>query len=293
MDENANLQQMEATDDWADVDLSDVTDNDTPESAEHAPEAQAEANAEADQQGQALSDAGAPSAEKPAAEAETDQFTLKHLDETRTVSREEVIALAQKGMDYDRIRQRLDAQKDYDTMRERLEELEEHEAFLKEIAGDNGIDALIDEGRANSLMQREGLDHDTALGRARLDRERKQFEAERRRQNDARQAAQQAQEQEQQATEQREQWRQACFLEFARQFPDVDPKAIPQEVYAAFAAGETLVSAYSRTRLKELERQQAQQRQAEENAKRSTGSRRTDGGTEKMSAFDAAWYDGT
>lgn len=41
--------------------------------------------------------------------AETDLFTLKHLDERRTVNREEVIALAQKGLDYDRIRAKYDA----------------------------------------------------------------------------------------------------------------------------------------------------------------------------------------
>lgn len=45
----------------------------------------------------------------PEAEAETDRFTLKHLDEVRTVSRDEVIALAQKGLDYDRIRAKYDA----------------------------------------------------------------------------------------------------------------------------------------------------------------------------------------
>lgn len=45
----------------------------------------------------------------PEEEAETDLFTLKHLDEVRTVSRDEVIALAQKGLDYDRIRAKYDA----------------------------------------------------------------------------------------------------------------------------------------------------------------------------------------
>jgi len=35
-------------------------------------------------------------------------FTLKHLGETRTVGRDEVITLAQKGLDYDRIRRKYD-----------------------------------------------------------------------------------------------------------------------------------------------------------------------------------------
>lgn len=39
-------------------------------------------------------------------------FTLKHLDEVSTVSREKVIELAQKGLDYDRVRAKLDAARD-------------------------------------------------------------------------------------------------------------------------------------------------------------------------------------
>ena len=38
-----------------------------------------------------------------------DGYTLKHLGQEYTVTRDEVVALAQKGMDYDRIRQRADA----------------------------------------------------------------------------------------------------------------------------------------------------------------------------------------
>lgn len=46
---------------------------------------------------------------QPEAPVQTDRFELKHLDEVRTVSRDEVIALAQKGLDYDRIRAKYDA----------------------------------------------------------------------------------------------------------------------------------------------------------------------------------------
>ena len=46
----------------------------------------------------------APDAPKP---AETERFRLKHLGEEFEVTREEAIALAQKGRDYDRIRERL------------------------------------------------------------------------------------------------------------------------------------------------------------------------------------------
>ncbi len=48
-------------------------------------------------------------------------FALKHLDEVKTVGRDEVVSLAQKGMDYDRIREKLDAATTETT---RLHELE-------------------------------------------------------------------------------------------------------------------------------------------------------------------------
>ena len=55
-----------------------------------------------------------PAPEPPAPES----FTLRHLGETKNVGREEVIALAQKGMDYDRIRSKLgDASRELEALR--------------------------------------------------------------------------------------------------------------------------------------------------------------------------------
>ncbi len=46
-----------------------------------------------------------PTEDQPPAKPEADQsFTLKHLDDVKTVGRDDVIMLAQKGLDYDRIR---------------------------------------------------------------------------------------------------------------------------------------------------------------------------------------------
>ena len=292
MDENREVMQAEtATDDWDDIDLSDVTDEGEAsepetENTEQTPEEQTEA----DQPTEATTETDAAGAEtKPETEAGTDRYTLKHLDEVREVSREEVIALAQKGMDYDRIRGRLDEQQDYADMKKRNAELEEYAAFLKELAGDRPITELIDEGRAQVLMKQHGIDRDTALARVKLNRERAAFENERRQQ----QEQQQEQQKQQEAANAQEQWRKDCFLAFGREFPDVKPEQIPQEVWDAFARGETLVSAYSLHQLRALQKQQEEQKRAEENAKRSTGSQQSAGASEKMSAFDAAWYDGT
>lgn len=291
MDENREVMQAEPADDWDDIDLSDLTDDgeDVSEPETENTEQTPEAQTEADQPTEAPTETDANGAEKQTAEAKTDLFTLKHMDETREVSREEVIALAQKGMDYDRIRGRLDEQKDYADLKKRNAELEDGYAFLKELAGDRSVDELIDEGRAQALMQQHGIDHETALGRVRLDRERRAFENERQKQ----QAQQQEQQKQQEQADAQEQWRKNCFLAFGKEFPDVDPKTIPQEVWDAFGRGETLVSAYSLHQLRALQKQQNEQKRAEENAKRSTGSRQSAGASEKMSAFDAAWYDGT
>ena len=55
---------------------------------------------------------------KPEKPAEAESFTLRHLGETKNVGREEVIVLAQKGMDYDRIRSKLgDASREIESLR--------------------------------------------------------------------------------------------------------------------------------------------------------------------------------
>ena len=55
---------------------------------------------------------------EPAANTAPESFTLRHLGETKNVGREEVIALAQKGMDYDRIRSKLgDASRELEALR--------------------------------------------------------------------------------------------------------------------------------------------------------------------------------
>lgn len=51
----------------------------------------------------------ANSATQDDGQPEEERFTLKHLGQEQSVSRQELLTLAQKGMDYDRIRGKLDA----------------------------------------------------------------------------------------------------------------------------------------------------------------------------------------
>lgn len=287
MNENTeNLQDFD-DDGWADdIDLSDLADEPEGEANESESEQQAAETTETAEPAEAPADQPEQTVEQPTQETpeqaddDADQrFELKHLDERREVTLEEMKTLAQKGMDYDRIRQ------ERDDMRVGWD-------FLKELAGNRPVQDLIDEARAAQLVEAQGIDRQTAMERVKLDRERKVFEA-RRQQAEAEQAAQQsaasAAEAEKAA---HEKWRQDCFMAFSKEFPDVDPKSIPKDVWDAFQKGETLVSAYRGHRLKELETEMKDKQQAEDAAQRSTGSQQTAGASDK-DEFDALWYDGT
>lgn len=298
MNEEQVFEQQDTGDGWDDIDASDLTDDGTDAeldiasgddgtSGENTPDG----GGNADQQERLPTEADAEPDGSQTQQGQEDQlFRLKHLDEVKQVTRDEVIALAQKGMDYDRIRARV---ADYDTIRQRMETAERdlpalraHEEFLQEMADGRSVEELIDSVRAARLAGRLGIDRETALGRVRLDRERRQFEAEK---NGGGAQRQSGQTQGARADAQ-ERWKQNCFLEFARQYPTVNPKQIPSAVWTAFGKGETLVSAYSRIRLHELESRQTAQRQDAENAKRSAGSRYSAGKAARMDELDRLWY---
>uniref|UniRef100_UPI00402A3A58 hypothetical protein n=1 Tax=Candidatus Scatomorpha intestinigallinarum TaxID=2840923 RepID=UPI00402A3A58 len=67
---------------------------------------------------QGVTDEAEPAANPAPEPSAPESFTLRHLGETKNVGREEVIALAQKGMDYDRIRSKLgDASRELEALR--------------------------------------------------------------------------------------------------------------------------------------------------------------------------------
>lgn len=183
MNENASAN-------WDDVDLSDVVDDSvTPEAPEDQPTP------------------GAPE-DQP---APGEDFTLKHLGETHRVSREEVITLAQKGMDYDRIRQK-------------------HDHLAQAGNGETDIGA----------------------------------EASR---------------------------RQDDIKGFMTAYPEVTPEDIPQQVWGAVNAGETLVSAYARYENRQLKLQLEAEKKNLENLRRGAGSRASAGAGEKTDPLDQFWYE--
>ena len=226
--------------------------------------------------------ATATETEPEKAEAETDQFELKHLDETRTVSRDEVITLAQKGMDYDRIRTK------YDELKAGEAQRNDREAFLKELAESAGqsVEEMIDAVRARILTTKasaEGktISEEDALAQIKQEKEK--------------QAPEEKPEQPEKPSAEvnKEAERQQSFLRFSKEFPDVKAEEIPAEMWKDFADGKgDLADLYARQENKRLKAELAAMKQNEENRKKSTGSRAT-AGSAKKSAFDEAWYDGT
>lgn len=281
----AQTEGIAEQDDWDDIDLSDVSDNsedegrtdEEAEGADQQPEEQAEGQTDTGEE-----------AEDKEAQGEADQlFTLKHLDSTYQVDKNQVVALAQKGLDYDRIRARADQE---------ISRLTVYENFLKELAAPNNmsIDDLMDTTRANILAEREGLDRETALQRVKLDRDRQALEAQKQSMNRQSEAGvMQAQ---------RQARMKQSMDRFIQAHPDLNAKDIPETVWQDFAAGKDLSDAYAihearqlREQLETANRELETLKQNKRNQARTTGSQ-TDAGSKKESSddwFDKAWYDGT
>lgn len=226
--------------------------------------------------------------EKAPEEPEPETFTLKHLDDVRTVNREEVIALAQKGMDYDRIRSKYD---------DAAAELADIKNWFSKYQNGMDFDTFRLETDAQVLSKKEGIDLKTAKERIKLDNERKAFEAERSKAKT-----------EQDTAEANRKRAEEDLREFQKKYPEItakmvtDRNAIPQEVWDAVNKGERLVDAYDRyqaktekdgyeNRIQELEKQikeLEQQKLEQKNAARSTGSQKTSG-DDHFDLIDAGW----
>lgn len=285
-------------DDWSDITADSFTD--VEDDAQGAPGTETQGNDAAPEieqnDGRQDTDAAQPG-ENEEQQAQTDGqlFELKHLGETKNVNRDEVVTLAQKGMDYDRVTEKnTQLENQVSEQKQQLAQLTEHENALQELAKQSGttVEELVENMLIAVTKSKYGIDDDgMALERVRLDRERRALDQERAA------LATKNQEQEQQAAN--EKWRGECFDAFAKAYPDVDPASIPNGVWEAFNRGETLVSAYARERNKALEAEIARMKSEQEtrdrnaaNAARSTGSQSSAGKTGSDEAFDALWYDG-
>jgi len=298
MEDEMNPAFTADADDWSDITADSFAD--VEDDAQGAPDTEAQGNDAAPEieQNDGGQDAdAAQTGENEEQQAQTDGqlFELKHLGETKNVNRDEVVTLAQKGMDYDRVTEKnTQLETQVSEQKQQLAQLTEHENALQELAKQSGttVEELVENMLIAVTKSKYGIDDDgMALERVKLDRERRALDQERAA------LAPQKQEQEQQAAN--EKWRGECFDAFAKAYPDVDPASIPNGVWEAFNRGETLVSAYARERNKALEAEIARMKSEQEtrdrnaaNAARSTGSQSSAGKAGSDEAFDALWYDG-
>lgn len=269
------------------------------ETIEEAPETEGAAEEQLDS-AEGGEDQPAGEAEEAQPEAETEpeekaeeQFELNYMGARETVGRNEVIALAQKGRDYDRIREERDsAISELKELREIKPAYEKYNSFLTALAEQSSTDvqsvmdmlsakAMMEQARVNGTV----LTEDIALQKVKLERERKEFEAEK-----AGRPAQEADKKEEPKPADPAQAKRADdFVAFAKAFPDVDGAKIPKEVWDAYHAGQSLVAAYSLYENKQLKERLAAKEQETKNRERSTGSRASAGAGKEKDAFDLGW----
>ena len=188
-------------------------------------------------------------------EPDADQYLeLKHFDEVKKVTKDEAKVLAQKGMDYDRIRGRLGEAE------EANKKLAKYEAFLKEIQGDfPSIDDLMNDTRARVKADKDGISYEDALKQV--------------------QNANQQKEQKPQVDEATiiQNIRKASFTEFAKEHPDIKPADIPQEVWQDLEKTNNLSASYAKYEAKQLQNEIAVLKKNAENKSRTVGSMKSSG----------------
>lgn len=208
-------------------------------------------------------------------------WTLTHLGQQIAANEADMVILAQKGLDYDRIRSEYDAAKPV-------------MALFKNFAGraDMNVPEYLAHIRTQA-KQVEGLSEAEAKRAVDLE-DREAVVAQREEQEQARREAAAREMSRRQAEETR---RQADIGEFMRVFPEAaqNPQSIPQEVWDAVRSGYSLVAAYAVYRqnqaMAEAERAEAVAQQNRQNEERSSGSMRSSGTNGRKDPFLEGWDD--
>ena len=301
MDENMNQipeQEPETTDAFLDgwdgeaeaaADQPEV-DAEPVETGEETPAEGADESAETPEDGTEPPVEEDPPAQPPQGHTETvdarpQTWELRHMGEVRQANEAEMVALAQKGLDYDRIRSQ------YDEFKPVME-------MVNHFANQQGLNTkdYISMLRAQA-KQAEGLSEADARRSVELeDREAVVAAAEA-----ERQAQQDTMAQAQRAEAEAASRRQADIQEFQQTFPEAakDPNSIPPQVWAEVRGGSSLVAAYARYAVQQArqdaataKRETASVQQNQKNADRSTGSMRSAGdGLKSKDPFLEGWGD--
>lgn len=242
----------------------------------------------------------APSAEEGPSEQETpgeekqeetkpETFTLKVNKEEKTYSREEMISLAQKGADYDRVKELLeksrteqaDMKKQFDSQKDAMD-------ILAQLAKDSGFDvaALLENMQIATVQKRDKVSADVARERVLRQKAERQAEALRAQKQDAEKADSRAKQE---------------IAEFRKAYPDVEvTQELVDKLMPDVTGGKTLLSAYRQMeearqqaalaekerRIAELEELLAAEKKNRENRAASPGSQKDTGGQRQKTDFE-------
>ena len=257
-----SVDPTEVDDDWDNVKWSED------ESVENASEEQKPEGGEEEADQPEAETPAEPEAEDKSEADDADQWIeLKHLDDApRKVSKEEAKTLAQKGLDYDRIRQ------ERDDLKSKLPQYEEMEKFLKEMQGDfESLEDFMDDTRARVRSDAEGISYEDALAAVKSARKQPEQPA-KKDPNDINVDA------------------------FLQKYPTVKAEDIPESVWADVRSTGDLLLSYEKydtekknDRIAELEREIETLKNNKKNTDRSTGSSKSSGATSSKSLIASLW----
>lgn len=259
-----------------------------PTDAEETDTQQEQTDGAPDQPGEeAGAEADAP--EEPGGGSPEETFTLKVNKQEQTVTRAEMIALAQKGADYDRVKAVAEqAKSDNEALRKSNGEMQPVYDLLTQIAAEAkvSVQEYLDTLRLNRLMEQEGLSKETAQERLARQKAEQELEA-------LRAASQKPVETEPTGKE-----RAAKDLaDFRKEYPDVElTQELMDKLLPGIQEGKSMTEAYrkleSDSKDAQIQRLAAELEAAKQNKKNraaSPGSQRDDGASRSKSEFDDFW----
>lgn len=255
----------------------------TEATSEETPEEEGEVSSESD------GDGNSENAEKPDGDTNADQtFTIKVNKEELTVGIDEMKALAQKGADYDRIKeQNAQKQQTIDTLQAKLDGISSQQGaldILGIVAEKSGstLEQLAESLYVN-FRRTAGASEETAreeLKSAKLEKELNAFKAQK--------TQQQEQESDGEARAKQD------LADFQREYPDVAiTEELVDKLISDIQSGMSLSAAYRKyekaqdaERIADLERKLAAEKKNAENKKKSPGSQIDSGSRQKADIFD-------
>lgn len=228
---------------------------------------------------------GEDGSDEPDGKPENETFTLKVNKEEKIYSREEMIAYAQKGLDYDRVKEQLNQSRTSVQELERkvngnAQVMEQLESIAKDM--DCDIPALLDTMKTAAL-KKQGLSDDAVkerILREKAERENAKLKAKSAENPDAKNAAKERMQRE--------------VAEFQSRYPGVELNDdLIKELAPGVQGGMSLTEAYQKNennkkdaQIAALQKQLAAKEQNDKNRSASPGSQRDSGGRNVKSDFD-------